>query len=187
MTKISKALREFQKRNMPIHSFVARVTAVDENKFTCDVKPVNGDAEYLDVRLKPTIDSDDTGFITIPEVNSFVVVGIFANNENHAIVTTFTKAKKHLIKLSDNQKLEFKDNGDIVFNDGTNEGLVIVGVLTQVINNLQTQHNKLLLDYTVHIHSDPLSGTTGTLMAAPTSTSIVLTMQSEIENTKVKH
>lgn len=80
------------------------------------------------------------------------------------------------------------DNEIISFNQGTNFGLVKVKELTERLNTLETAYNTLLDDYKKHIHTDPLSGSTGVL-AIPfeIQQDLVETKQKDIENTKIKH
>lgn len=75
MSEIAKAIKEISKRGQPqeMYSLVATVTAVDTAERTCDVQPVNGDAEIFRVRLQAAINGD-SGAVMIPTVGSEVVV-----------------------------------------------------------------------------------------------------------------
>jgi hypothetical protein len=174
---VRKALIAFLAKYVKPSHIVGKVVDVNESEFTCTVKPITGGAEYHGVKLKPTNDADDNGAIAIPEVNSIVLISYINNDAHNYQLTAFSKISKYT----------FKCTGDILFNDGTNHGLVKVQELTQRLNDLQTAHNKLLNDFMLHLHTDPLSGTTGTIVTPPTSTSLVPTQQSEIENSKIKH
>lgn len=86
----------------------------------------------------------------------------------------------------DNNKIIIYSNSDIILNDGENEGLVIVGPLTDKINAIENKVNDFLADYQAHSVIDPISGTAGPLFGvAPTP--LTNTQQSEIENPKVTH
>ena len=76
MDKATQALMQMIRALQPKQSIIAKVISVDESNYTCVVQPLGTTAPFNDVRLKPSIDSNDYGIIAVPEVNSFVIVAI---------------------------------------------------------------------------------------------------------------
>lgn len=100
-----------------------KVDAVNEADQTCDVTPINGDAQLLDVKLKALLDGLENGMVIFPKVGSQVVVGLADVTDTDAFVLVFSEFDK------------------IVFLDGSNEGLVKLPVLQNEvakINNFLT-------------------------------------------------
>ena len=79
---------------------VCKVNVV--NGFTCDVSPVDGDADLLDVRLIADLENDKS-FILVPKVDSFVVVGFLTDAV--AYVTMVSEVDKVYCKIGN---LEFQ-------------------------------------------------------------------------------
>ena len=118
MTEIEKALSKFVKSRMTSSSFVGKVLAVDQTNYTCDIEPADGGAEFYDVRLKPVIDSSDSGIINIPAIDSYVIVSVMDGDENRAYVSFFSEITSMLIKTNSENSIELKNNGEVIINGG---------------------------------------------------------------------
>ena len=60
------------------------VGSVDEGQQTCNLQPLNGDAEIFDVKLKATLDGLENGMVVFPKVGSQVIVGLADGTETDA-------------------------------------------------------------------------------------------------------
>ncbi len=186
-SEIEKALRKKIRGLIPTQSFIGKVLTVDEANYTCTVMPIDSEAEIFKVRLKATIDNLKKGVISIPAVDSFVIVGLLGNNENSAFVVWCSNIKKYYIVGDGGNTLEFKDDGTILINGDTCGGLVKVSDLVTRLNSIENTINAHLLKYNTHLHpGGTISGSTGVPNVIDTDT-VTVTVNSNIENTKVKH
>lgn len=184
---LEKALRKKIEGLIPSVLFVAKVKEVDETNYTCDVIPVDSEAEIFTVRLKPTIDAIKKGIIAIPAKDSFVIIGLLNKNKNSAFVVWCSTIKKYYIIGDGGNTLEFKDDGTILINGDDYEGLVKVNDLVDRMNKIESAHNNHLTLYGTHVHlGGTISGSTGITTPDITNT-LVQTVKSDIENEKVKH
>jgi hypothetical protein len=94
------------------------VKEVYQQSQTCDVEPLNGDAEILGVKLKAREDSEPDGIVVYPAIGSDVVVGFTDGNDTDAFV------------------LVFSDFDQVLIDGGQNEGLVKLPVLRDEIQKL---------------------------------------------------
>ena len=184
--KLRSALERMMKSVHPMQAFAGKVIAVNVDNYTCDVEPADGGSVFRSVRLKASIDNDDNGIVTIPEVDSYVLVSTIGNNKNYAYVSIFSKVKSYLIKCSNGVKIEIKDNGEVHLNGDGLGGLVKVAELkTQLDKNTQ------LLEAIQNVFNSwtPVPNDGGAaLKAASTSFTTMPTANlSNIENEKVKH
>lgn len=177
---IKQLLNEIVKNRDEIYSIVAKVTSVDETERTCDVEPINGDAEIFGVRLQADINSTN-GFVMIPTVDSNVVVTFL--NQSTGFVSVFSDVEK--IHVVSNTEMTI-DCSDITFNGGSNDGLVIVGNLVNKLNAIENWITQFATVWSTHVHTDPISGSTGTTVS-PAPTPPTTTIQSDLENTEIKH
>jgi hypothetical protein len=123
------------------------------------------EASYLNIRLTS---KQSNGFVINPTDGSLVTINLY--NPTDGFVVSY----------SDIDSMQFINN--------TNAGLVKVIQLTAKLNTLENNMNALIAAYNAHIHVDSVT-------AVPTLTTSVpdlggpipLTLQSDIENTKVAH
>lgn len=172
---IGELIKQIAKdKTVEIYSLICKVTEINETERTVDCEPLNGSAEIYGVRLQPDFDGS-TGIVEFPKKDSNVIVTFI--NKNTGFVSTVMEPEKILI-----------DCDEIIFNGGSNDGLVIVGKLVSKINALENKLNALQSNYMTHAHIDPISGSTGVLLVPFVATPIApITMQTDIENTKIKH
>jgi len=100
-------------QNFEIYSKVCKVVSVDKDLNTCDVEPLDGDAELLDVRLTAT-EENQTGFLVYPDIDSSVIVTFL--DKDTAFVSMCTEVE------------------EVVFNGGTNGGLINIETLILELN-----------------------------------------------------
>jgi len=79
-----------------------KVIAVNEEERTCEVEPLNGDANIPDARLTASIDTEIiSGVIFIPKVGSSVIVSFLDTSDTEAYVSSFGEVEKVIIKFSE--------------------------------------------------------------------------------------
>ena len=88
----------------------AKVLTVDEGERTCEVTPLNGDADIPEVRLTASIDAEVIGgVIFIPKVGSSVIVSFLEASETEAYISRFGEVEKVIIKFSETAFIELSE------------------------------------------------------------------------------
>ena len=153
--------------------FTAKVVAVNESDGLIDVE--NNSVKYLGVRLRSIADGGK-GIVIVPKNNTMVTVGKLENS-NQYVLLNCSEVDKVII-----------DCDNIVYNGGDNDGLVKVKELKTKLNDLEKEFNKLKQVFTAW---SPVSNDGGAALKAAVAvwagTTLTLTMQNDIENTKFKH
>lgn len=154
---------------IPDQVFPAEVLSVDLNTHTIKVKPV-GRAEIPDVRLKAGEESENTGIVEVPEVNSSVLVGLIGNDKNTAYVVKCSKVSS------------------VIINGGDLGGLIKIEELKSELD----KYNQLLEAFLNALStpvSEPGNGAPSAFQAALNSalSSKQLPDFAQIEDDKVKH
>lgn len=166
------------------YPLLCTVVSVDINNKSCEVEPINGDANILDVKI---LADADPGMFMMPKVGSTVAVSMLDND--NAFVVMYSELEEILIEVGD-QKIEIKD-GSIVFNGGNFDGLVKVSPLVQKINKLENEINKLKQIFTTWApvpNDGGLALKTEILLQNWNTTPITpITQKSDLENTVIKH
>jgi hypothetical protein len=98
---------------------------VNTDDYTCSVEPSNGTSIYYGVRLKTTINDDDSGIVCIPDIGSQVLISPLFNNENVFYVSRFSKVKKWHLKTVSNSSIEFDSSGNVNINVDSKGKLVL--------------------------------------------------------------
>lgn len=147
---------------------VATVTAVDG--VFIDAEPIDGTAELKGIRLCAA--DDPKVFIVVPKVGSIVYIQLSSTSEG--IVVGFSEVDEVMLR------------GEAY------DGLVKVGDLVTRLNLIEnnfnlfvTAFNALVTVYSAHFHIP--GGPTPITPGVPFTTVLTPTIQSMIENTKVKH
>jgi len=180
--RLNKALRDFFMRMQPMQSIAAKVVSVNEDNFTCEADPVGGGATIGNIRLKPVIDGDLKGVISIPVVGSYILIGFLRNKDSQPFMIIGSKFKSYEVRNDAGAKVLLKDDGTIEINGSSLGGLVKVQGLLARLQALETAFNN-------HTHSGgSLSNSSGVVTGAsgPSGTAGD-TALSDLENTKVKH
>lgn len=153
-----------------MYSIVGTAGNINESERTCDVSPLNGNADILGVRLQASLDST-TGFVQIPANGSKVVV-------------TFINPQTGFVALCETVDKILIDTALVQFNGGSEDGMVKINDLITKLNNAENKINSiitLLKTWTV------VPGDGGAALKA-TATSIgalTPTVKSELENTAI--
>lgn len=173
MSKIRELIRDLAKSNEMVYSEFAKVISVNETNRTCVVKSVVSGVEYVDCLLQ-ALEGKTNGMVIIPEINSMVLVSHVSNELTFVSLQTEIKQ----IKI---------DCDDVLFNGGTNGGLVNIEILKTALDTLQNEINIL--------KAGTASGFTalaaidgGASSAAFNAGSIIPQINiSTIEDSKIKH
>lgn len=189
---IKEALKGLIKSQINESILIGKVKKV--NGQTCDVLPLGGEAELLDVRLMATIDDNDDGLLITPKVGSFVAVAIFSHEAGEAVVVMFSEIESIQEKgIKGSFKRDLKQGKyelnaeETVFNNGTNGGLVNVQPLVQDLTTIKV----FLQTLQIAIQSAPVVPTDGgasfkaALMTAVSG--LQLPAISGYEDEKIKH
>lgn len=187
-SKIEAALKRKMQGMIPTQSFIGRVIEVNEGQHTCDVMPIDSEAEVFDVRLKPTPDDEKAGIIAIPDKDSFVIVGVLNNNENSSFVILASAVKKYLVQCVDGGFIEILDDGTVLINGDDYEGLVKVAENVDRLNKIEKAINDLKQVFSSWTPVTYDGGATlKSAVASWAAQMLVETQKSDIENDKVKH
>lgn len=160
---------------------VAKVVAVNSRE--CEVEPLYGDARIKHVRLNANINGSD-GIVMQPAKGSIVLVAHITEYDSAVIMCS--ELDKVIAKVG-SSSYEMKD-GEILFNDGNNDGVVNIGPLVDKMNAIEKKVNALVNNYNAHTHGGVAPGgsvtsTTPSLVAG----TLITTKQSDIEDTNLKH
>ena len=173
--KIEEIAKFYSKGNCIID---AVVTAVDEDKMTCDIKDVTGVARSgvpLEVLINVT-GAKDVCIVVIPEINSPVLIGFRHGNINMPQILKVHKAAKILLKC---------DN--IVFNNGT-DYMVYAQKCTDQLNKIEQDLNNLKTAFNTWV-TFPNDGGAALKAAAATwaGSQLQQTTVDNIKDEKIKH
>lgn len=161
------------------YSTQGTISSVSESNRTCVVTPTNGSPDIQDVRLEADYtedtSTDSKGFFVVPAVSSLVIVTFLSKDD--AFISAWTEIDKIVSK-----------QGEWIFNDGSNDGLVKVIELTDKLNNIENKVNDLISFINSHVHTSAAPGSP-TTPPVPTFTggTLTTTQKAEIENTDITH
>lgn len=160
------------------------VDSVDVSNRKCECTPQGDSVEapFTNVLLMASVDD---GLLYVPALNSTVVVAYSEFQQPY--IALFSELQRIFLVVG-NSLVDI--TGSLIkLNDGSFGGLVKVAQLTQKLNNLENLVNDLVSKFNSHTHILTLTSGTGTAAptAAPETTVITPTQQSDIENTKITH
>ncbi len=185
--ELRQMLEQFlSKRTVQAFVIEGKVKSIDKDKNTCDIEPLNGGAEYQDVRLQPITGSNSTGFFLYPKQDTNVLALII--NQTEVFLLSVQEVESMKLFVSDSFKLEVDNQGNAVFNDGNNGGLIIIQKLQEQIDK-----NSQLLQTMLNVFSSPVSepgnGAPSVFQAAllAATTGQQVANLSNITNDKIKH
>jgi hypothetical protein len=107
MTEIARAIRALTKTSDEVYAVAAEVLSVDKAARTCNVRPLNGDAEVFDVRLQSAI-GGGAGVWYLPKAGSKVIV-VFISKE--AAFVAMTEEVDLVEMVIGDQVLQLTDKG----------------------------------------------------------------------------
>lgn len=185
--EIRQMLEQFiSKRTAQAFVIEGKVKSVDKDKNICDIEPLDGGTEFQDVRLQPITGGNTTGFFLYPKQDTNVLVLII--NQAEAFLLSVQEVESMKLFVGDNFKLEIDNQGNAVFNDGNNGGLIIISKLQEQINkNSQLlQHILTVINTPVNEAGNGAPSVFQQALKAATSTDQVADL-SNITNDKIKH
>lgn len=153
------------------------------NGRTCTVNPVDGGAAIENVRLNAYTDGDK-GIVITPKAGSFVIVGMINPVDAMVLMCYEIDSIEEVIGST-----SFKmTDGETIFNDGSNGGLIIVNDLVSKINDIENDINSLKQAFFTWVPA-PQDGGAALKTAAGSwaGQQFVNTQAADIENTEVKH
>ena len=184
MSDLRNIIRQLAKPDGETVALVCTVTAVDKTARTIDATPINEGAPLLGVNLQAN-QAADFGLCIFPEVGSFVVVGFVADGAAGVVLLT---EKIEAVEIVIGETSAAINADGIAFNGGSLGGLAIVGNLASRLNIIERDINTLK---TLFSAWTPVRQDGGAALASATaswaSSQLSLTMQADIENTKIKH
>lgn len=129
-----KALEQFleAKGAAPAFLVIGKVIAVDADAATCDVAPLNGGADWLDVRLQPLASTEQVGLLLLPKVGAHVTVAQLDHTE--AFLISCQEIEQVRLQVAGQFSLHIDAQGHCQFNNGDHGGLVIADRLRQQID-----------------------------------------------------
>ena len=146
-----------------------QIISVDETTRTAIVKPLSGDYN-ADITVNLLACPND-GFILVPSVESTVIVAM--TNKNDYFVVQFSDIDK--VRITIGQFEILMTENELLLGDGSLNGLVKVSDLVTKLNNLENKINTIIT-----------WGLAVTPVPLPPTPPLTPTIQSEIENTKIK-
>lgn len=187
---LSEILRQITKSNEKNQFFLATVLSVNKGDNTIQCELIHNDLE-LTALLKPRLDNVVKGFIVYPEVDSHVLISLA---QQQFYVMMFTEISSIAIN-SEKAKLELKEDGTFVFNDGGNDGIVKVKELVEQLNAIEDKYNSLIAKFNAHTHTVAALPSVGTpppviptlVPVVPITGTLIKTTTSKIKNEKIKH
>ena len=139
---------------------------VNETALTCTARPINGNSDFLNVRLQA---GAGNGVIMLPKIDSVVIVQPI--NDVTGYISLFSEIDS------------------IQFLDGSYGGLIKIDDLVGKINDIEDKLNDILSTLKTHTHAGVTSGASST--APPVDFVAILaltnTSKTEIENDLIKH
>lgn len=192
MATIEELIKLMAKSTVPVQVVVCKVIAVDKAKCIVDAKPVNGNADMLDVRLKAVITDDANGLIVYPAKGSHVLVNIINNDIRQAYVSLTDKIESAKLTIQGNEITLNKDKAVVKwklveFNGGNLGGFIKIVELVKRINIIEALVNALISWANLHVHTTTAPGSPTTTTVTAFTQTLQPTTVSQIENPKIKH
>ena len=184
---IADMIRQMAKTGNPLGCMVCKVTAVDKAARTVDVEPVNEEAPVLACNLQADQNAP-VGVVQYPRVDSFVVVGFSSDGAaGMVLLCEDVESVEIVIKDKDTCSMVMTEDG-IVMNNGSLGGLVKVESLTDRLNIIEKDINKLKKVFSSSWTPTPQDGGAALKTAAASwaGTTLTETQRSDYENEKVK-
>lgn len=129
----------------PYNSKVAKVTAVNTTKRTCDVEPLDGTATLFDVRLQAFLDNTE-GVVLFPKNGSMVVVTLLSVESAFVSLTSdidYWQVKKSDVDLKKEIDKLFDLNSDLISLLKQFQLMTNMGATVQVMPNVVLELEKL--------------------------------------------
>lgn len=95
--QVQRLLRQLTAK--PNQVVTGTVTAVNEDRLTCDVAPHDEGADHVQVRLRSVLDGGQDGFVIIPKVGSDVTLLLL--DEDTALVIQYSAVEVYAVRTAD--------------------------------------------------------------------------------------
>lgn len=180
MSDLSNAIEDHVNRilsKQKLYSSICKVVSVDDSTRTCEVQPINGDAERTG-RLQASLQLTE-GLYIKPVVGSFVQLTWI--NEITGIITQFSEIEEIDITIG-GSSFNIID-GQVTFNGGSLGGLTVPSLVKDQLNLIESDINDLKTAFStwVTVPQDggaALKTATATWFAAP----LTPTQETDINN-----
>lgn len=139
MSNLRTIIRSLAKDTTGAAVMVCQVTAVDSDRRTVDVQPLDEGAPMLGVGLQANQEST-SGLVAIPREGSYVVVAKFSGYEA-GVVVLMDDIESVEVTIGD-YSMKMDDQG-IVLNGGTQHGMVKIDSLVTRLNLIEQDLNTL--------------------------------------------
>lgn len=117
---------------------IGKVKSVDDAQRTCEVEPINGDADLIEVRLQ-AVQSGNTGWYMKPKVNSDVLVTFV--NKDLAFVAMCSEVEELRLNIGTQtvtvKSTEIELSGLTAIKGSTNDLKSVLGGLFDLLNAAQ--------------------------------------------------
>jgi hypothetical protein len=157
------------------------VKSVDKAKVSAVVALLEDEKLELPCRLRAVDDEVDTGVVYFPALDSTVLISNLEGGSEWVAVM-FSEIESILFKIGDQTFL--MDNSGFKFNEGSLEGIPILGPLFSAISTLEGKLNELSNLVKAHVHSSNGAVSPSLAVLSPISP---VTQKSDLENTKINN
>lgn len=184
---IAEMIRQLAQGGQQLGCIVCKVTAVDKTARTVDVEPLDEDAPILGCNLQANQGST-FGVVQIPRVDSYVVVGFLTGvAAGVVLLCDDVESVEVVVKDKDTGSVVVSEDG-VVMNGGSLGGLVKVEDLTDRLNIIEKDINKLKKVFSSSWIPSPQDGGAALKAAAASwaGAQLTETQRSDYENEKVK-
>ncbi|WP_299212724.1 hypothetical protein [uncultured Dokdonia sp.] len=122
MIQLKDLIQNIAEKDITVQTYAAKVVAINtpqnsihspEDVFTVNVIRPDG-AMIKNVRLKASIQEEEQGVISIPKLDSWVLVSIIDNLETRAFISQYSEIERTFVRFKNenNQYLEIDSNAD---------------------------------------------------------------------------
>lgn len=179
---VVKLLRNTSTKGIELYSVIGTAVNIRASENLIDIVPISG-AKIADVLINPVIDST-LGLKLIPKENS-IVIATFTSKQN-AYLAMCSELEEINVEIG-NSKVQVTDS-EILFNEGTNDGLINIKDLVTKLNNVENDLNILKSVFSSWVVA-PTDGGGALKIAAAAWYAAMLTptVQANLEDTKIKH
>jgi hypothetical protein len=188
--ELVKLIQQVIDRDRQEQCMTGKVISVDKGNCTIVINTSGDDdtdpePDITEVMLRSVTDGSSAGVVVFPAVGSFVTVSILFNNRGVLYVSQYSEVEEILVTIS---SFKYRLNKDgMVFNDGTNGGLIIISKLQAEIAKLNGFVNAIRTAFASWV---PVPGDGGAVLKGIMSAALPGQQTadlSSITNDKIKH
>lgn len=160
----------------------AKVIAVYDQAI--DVTPINEDADIFDVKIRVIIDENEAGVMIFPLIESVVLVGLISDTD--AYLLSCSEVERMVINTG-KFRFEVDDEGNAIFDQGENEGLVKLPELRTEIDKLNSYLNTIKQTFSTWV---PVPNDGGSALKVAMNSALASQQTADLSgvgNDKIKH